>query len=837
MCGTCEGLTGAPATGYMLARGTGVTYAGQDPAVAALTVPGRLPADGLASVATDGRTWRVERFLPGTTLQDARRAVAKAAAASGHPAVVAHVVYAGGTLEKPVALLKASEVITPGGISLAGLPGQLVRVEKARKLDPLKPGDFDKIVAALGSLMTKKAGAVEKAAMADFMDSVIDFDWVDATDASMLKASKALNSAMRKATPKTWAAIEGNLEVSVLTTGQATAASVKTTYELEIASRLAQKDVAALRRAAAAQAHFVRDHYGDMARAGSATMRRVVEDGLDKGLGRNAIGRNIQRTLGQQMPNWTSAYFNTVSSAVTGRSRSFSELTSYKSAGIAEWMFEAVLDRVTTDTCRLLHSRVFGVSAGLDAFAATDALDDPRDVKYTQPWTREKGFPKDHPDHGKKGIFINSREGWKQVAVIEKSAFGQNDKTGTYSKVMSPKQMADANINQPPLHGRCLLPKTPVMTSRGFIPAERLCNGDMVLTHSGLWRPITYVGWSWYTGDVTVFQTPAGHTAVTNDHPTLAADLSWLPAGETNGKTIHLDYEIMRYLRRHLRGNAEPPPREILFPEVPECWQIPRHATGDVQEAIPASERGENLQAMQREVHASGVVGRQREGHLLLNGLSSKSPNQWGIQSVPRVREAGLANPEQGESQAVDLLLRELPQQGCQDRATQARYKRTDVGKEKPYVWPPSQTRRMARLHVSNSGKAAPQKHMGGRNGEGYGRGGDPIPVRAAAIRGEEGNVSPRFPPPGSGPVPGGERLGEARTLPASEGVQQNPWPASLGDGAVVSGFHSSRPDRIVRGRVVGVRVYSFDVPGDETFVSGCGIVLHNCRSRGIPVV
>jgi SPP1 gp7 family putative phage head morphogenesis protein len=444
-----------PADGYLLAAEGEIRYVGDNPEVAKLLAGrARLPASGTAYVELGSSGPTLHRPLENAAVDP-----------SVAPLIKTDVAYLGGTHEEPVLVLKARSVLRsfddPGWILPEDDDPLVVAVSKARPLDPTDPRDFDRITAALSSMIVRTAGVIERRQLNAWLLG-IGFDWDTATDAQLLAASRALNRAMRKASSAVWIGIRGRIEAVSLSTGTRTRKSEIQRHDLEIGTKLKAPDMAAIRRAAKANAHYIRDYYGRVSEAGSEQMREIVNDGMKRGLGSTDIAKNIRRQLGERLGNVSQSYYNVVSNAVVNRSRSYSQLASYRDAGIEKYVFDAVLDEVTTNTCRALHNTEFEVSAGLRRFAAADRMPDPTDIKYEMPWTTERVI-KSGEHQGKVGIFIPTRDGLTRMAVVERSAVGQKDQIGTFSNKMGPKALANRNLMVPPLHGRCRSTHLPVV--------------------------------------------------------------------------------------------------------------------------------------------------------------------------------------------------------------------------------------------------------------------------------------------------------------------------------------------------------------------------------------
>ena len=458
MCRACDPPVETVAVeGFLRARGVRCEYAGPDLDVARLTIRRRMPASGpVLAVTQPGGLVRLVRLPPG---HDAARAASEAVRRSGLPVAVGEVAYIGtGKDDVPETLLRASSVLNPIRTAAqlfeetgpAGPLGRLAPVRKASPLDPLDPNDFDLIVAALSKLVRESTVAVEARRLAQWFNRV---GGKLVTPAQVDAAARSLETTIRSIGTPAWEAIQGKLRVSAQRTATGSRRGSIRQNDLKIPVATGVPDRQAIDRVVNANVHFVRDYYGELAPTSSAKMRGIVADGVERGLSTTDIGRNVRRGLTGHVSRWGDAYYDVVASAVTGRSRSYSLLGSFRDAGIERYVIEAVLDETTTDHCRFMHGQILEVDAGLQRYAAADALRDPTDINYEMPWM-ERRLIQQGEDQGKYGLYIPSRDGRQLAAVIERSGVGARDDTGSYSRAMSPRQLANANIGPPPWHGR-----------------------------------------------------------------------------------------------------------------------------------------------------------------------------------------------------------------------------------------------------------------------------------------------------------------------------------------------------------------------------------------------
>jgi SPP1 gp7 family putative phage head morphogenesis protein len=413
------------------------------------------PAHGALVAKRAGWRWILDRSLEDDSVRAATEAAERWASEHGAPAIVCQAeLLDGDGGQMLLRALSASVPPDPRVVLKAADEALLYHLAKATPLNPLNPKHFDRMVAALSAKMHAGAGHIRTKAMRDWMHGM-DFDWRGAPEQSIRQATHAVNSAMRKAGSLSWQTNRGTIETSHIDTANKSARRTMQQHKLSVGSMLEGKDREVLRRSSAAQAHYIRDyHTGAIAPALSQRVREIAEAGLDKGLPSAAIARQMRREVGSQLSGWQRNYFDIVASAVVGRSRSYGQLRSMQNAGVTRYIISAVLDEATTERCRFLDGKVFSVEHGLQRYAETDALADPRDVNYSMPWLKESKIQGGR-DAGKVGIYVPSKQGDKLAAVVERPGFGTKDQKGTYSRTMGSQQLMDSNVGTPPYHAGC----------------------------------------------------------------------------------------------------------------------------------------------------------------------------------------------------------------------------------------------------------------------------------------------------------------------------------------------------------------------------------------------
>lgn len=92
----------------------------------------------------------------------------------------------------------------------------------------------------------------------------------------------------------------------------------------------------------------------------------------------------------------------------------------------------------------------------------------------------------------------------------------------------------EASMYRPPLHHRCLVAGTKILTDKGEKNIESIQINDIVLTHLGNYMPV-YDLMSREADDIIEISTTNRTIKITSDHPILAKRndiVYWIPAGE-----------------------------------------------------------------------------------------------------------------------------------------------------------------------------------------------------------------------------------------------------------------------------------------------------------------
>lgn len=328
-----------------------------------------------------------------------------------------------------------------------------IYLEKA--LDPLKHGDYVKIVARLTSAMRRATEKAEAETLIKALE-LLDVDWGNLNAKQRDAVFRAASSVVRKTAPKVIPPVTRELEVAgpravkATKRGQKRVLVERLSAKINVSMRLVDKKI--IDHAVKSQSLFVTDEYRRRAADYSKAARRIVASGLESGLGRDDISENLRNAIGVKPGLGKSKnYWDVISGVFMNRARVWGALSSFQEAGVDWYLFDAVLDERTTDQCATLHGKRFSVSRGVGQYEAASAADDPEEVKDIQPWLRVGKDPE-----GRRVLFTQKRDGTRTfVGEVTQSQVGLKDTKTQTRNLMSTSQLQDAGITMPPLHGSC----------------------------------------------------------------------------------------------------------------------------------------------------------------------------------------------------------------------------------------------------------------------------------------------------------------------------------------------------------------------------------------------
>ena len=315
-----------------------------------------------------------------------------------------------------------------------------LRVDILKAYDMGSPRGFDRAVTDLAGRLRSRVSASDQDAVRAAIEA-LDVDWKNTTATQRREfISQSLNAAGRKTAivPQKIQVVFDDAADEVV---QASRVTARRKHKLAIAADFNALDKRIAQHLRTSQAAFVRDEYGRRHALFSQEARDIVSSGLESGLGRADIARDLEAAAQATLAGKGSFYWDVLAGSFISRGRSFATLSAFKEAGIERYTIEAVLDEATTDTCRFLHGKIFSVKSGLNLFERAEA--NPDELKNISPWVRTG-----RDDEGHRHLFVERDKERTSIATIK-------DDRGTFSNSADEKTLESLGVSVPPFHGLC----------------------------------------------------------------------------------------------------------------------------------------------------------------------------------------------------------------------------------------------------------------------------------------------------------------------------------------------------------------------------------------------
>ncbi len=289
-------------------------------------------------------------------------------------------------------------------------------------------------------------------------------DWTKLDDAGMARELRKVRTDLRKmmgpAASKLMPTWKMKVETSITSVFKATRKAVKDNLLPTVGVSLRQPDLRAVRAISEQNGWWMRDSLGRRSDALTKQAHGIVQDGLKKGLGRNEIGKSLQKGLPKAWQAMGKRYFNTVAATAVSRSRSYSEVSGYIEVGIEALEVQAVLDERTTETCRALDGQIIETHIVSKQIVGAMNVPTPEGIKDASPFIKETWNDKT----GMKELRTANTANIK-IAEVLRSGVGRADDRGKFNFSKTGNQLADANIGPPPYHFGCRSWTIPVTTT------------------------------------------------------------------------------------------------------------------------------------------------------------------------------------------------------------------------------------------------------------------------------------------------------------------------------------------------------------------------------------
>ena len=201
----------------------------------------------------------------------------------------------------------------------------------------------------------------------DKMLEQLDIDWTKMSRVQIRDAFRRADRFMRSvATDKVLPIWTEKVNITLKVVANGVRKQIKNNFLPRIGMSYTRDEVLALERVGEQQGWFMRDYQKTISTGLTERGRKIVQDGLSKGLGRKEIGKRLWEQLPGMWEGMGKRYADVVAANAVSRARSWAELVSYQSAGVEMLEAQAVLDERTTDTCVSRDTIVSTISGGVE---------------------------------------------------------------------------------------------------------------------------------------------------------------------------------------------------------------------------------------------------------------------------------------------------------------------------------------------------------------------------------------------------------------------------------------------------------------------------------------
>lgn len=326
----------------------------------------------------------------------------------------------------------------------------LFNVSVWKALDPLDVDDFVTICARLSSALKSATVGIEGAALTDAIES-LDVDWPNLSAAGRDKIIEAARAQVAAIAEPVEDAISPVLDKAAPRIIAATKTRTIDRFGLDIPDGLGDLDTETSGLLRVSQMVYIKDQYGARADMLDQMAKDIVAGGLERGLGRDDISGDLSTKLADYQVERSTNYYDLIATDFSNKARTTTQLHAFGEAGVTKYRFDAILDEVTSEICRMLHGRVFSVKNAATRTMKALRATDPEDIKQLRPWVVAG---KD--SSGKDVLYYNGEGDTRHtVAEVDEGAEGEKDKVGQYSNVLSNKKLEAAGVTVPPCHGHC----------------------------------------------------------------------------------------------------------------------------------------------------------------------------------------------------------------------------------------------------------------------------------------------------------------------------------------------------------------------------------------------
>jgi len=458
------------------------TDLGNDLAVALYAAGARDRAPAVlkrAELAIKSHTGEAMR-LPRADMEEARQAAVRLTA-SGPVTILRAVAHARVTLYERVEVIEAMrphEAVRRPEAMLLAPTGQLV--EKALNLR--LPVDFRVFTKRMAGQLQQLDRALALPEIRTALEA-LDFNWASMSGAQIDKAFVTAQKAMKAvASGPLLPAWSEKIQAGLETVIGGVKKYLKEAFTPRIALGFNQEDRKAVKQVGDQAGWFLRDELGVRSDKLTARGRRIVADGLAKGLGQKTIGDQLRAQLPQLWQRYGAGYANTVASNAVNRARSYSELSGYNEAGIQYLEVQAMLDERTTEICRYMDGQIIDVQQCTALLQRGAEVKRPEDIAKVNPFLRTVDSKGGHPTAAYraagKPVYLATTQG-ARVAQVLRSGVGNVDDRGQHRALAGGSKLPQKGVGMPPYHHNCrslTVPRIEMVQ----VPADRFGRAPLV---------------------------------------------------------------------------------------------------------------------------------------------------------------------------------------------------------------------------------------------------------------------------------------------------------------------------------------------------------------------
>lgn len=305
---------------------------------------------------------------------------------------------------------------------------------------------YDRAVRAVLKLIQEVAAEHDQEAMREAARQ-LDRNWPKLSAGERDRVIAAASKTLLKVPAKVVKPIERATAKGLAAVVRETKETVVDVHKLKITPSFNAVDQRIVDFAARSQGNYITDQYGNRAYAFEQKARDIVAKGILAGEDADTIGKRLAAQVTGPGLRKAESYWTTVAGIHVARARSWGTLSSFDDAGIEAYVWESVLDEVTSDICRYMHGKRFETKRAVESFMKVEGG---ADVATTQPWVRT-GQTSD----GAQFLYVDRGGKRTKVADIDESGVGRKDDVGSFSKGLGPDRLQGLGVDSPPAHPNC----------------------------------------------------------------------------------------------------------------------------------------------------------------------------------------------------------------------------------------------------------------------------------------------------------------------------------------------------------------------------------------------